>query len=275
MGVDVQRLRWGSGSHPGRVRAVNEDALIAGPRVFAVADGMGGHAAGEIASSVIISAVADAADRGTIDERALRAALREGQARMRKTVQRRPESAGMGCTLAGISWCDGPEMDTVLVFHIGDARVYRLGGGRLMACTRDHSVVQERIDAGTLTAEAARRDADRHLVTRAITPESAVEPEIRQEHAHVGDRWLVCSDGLSDAVAAPAIEQLLQAAPDAAAASSALVEAALDAGAPDNVSAIVVEVTGATTGSASPVPGCGLNEDPAVTLPPSQRRSSR
>ncbi|MCC5949894.1 MAG: serine/threonine-protein phosphatase [Nitriliruptoraceae bacterium] len=260
----VQQLRWGSGSHPGHVRAVNEDALIAGPRVFAVADGMGGHAAGEVASSLLISAIADAAERAPVSQETVRAAVVDGRARMRDVVARRPSAAGMGATLAGVAWCDGAAPDEVLVFHAGDARVYRVHDGQLEACTRDHSLVQERIDAGSLAVDEAATHRDRHVVTRAVSPATEVEVTIDRQRAQVGDRWLVCSDGLTDIVEEAQLRTVLASGAAAPETSARLVAVALEAGAPDNVSAIVVDVVAAAS-PATPVPADG--RDGAATVP--------
>ena len=236
-------VRWGSASHQGRVRERNEDALLAGPDVFAVADGMGGHAGGDVASAIAVAGLAELRDLAATDEpaEALGHALSRVNAEIRRRASVDPALAGMGTTVVGIARVAGPR---VLVFHVGDSRAYRLRDGRLEQLTEDHSVVADLVRAGALSAEEARRHPDRNTVTRALGAADDVVPTLRTEVVRTGDCFLVASDGLFDELPASQIGDLLATVGPVEKRARALVDAALARGARDNVSVIVVVVSG-------------------------------
>lgn len=236
-------VRWGSASHQGRVRERNEDALLAGPDVFAVADGMGGHAGGDVASAIAVAGLAELRDLAATDEPAevLGHALSGVNAEIRRRASVDPALAGMGTTVVGIARVAGPR---VLVFHVGDSRAYRLRDGRLEQLTEDHSVVADLVRAGALSAEEARRHPDRNTVTRALGAADDVVPTLRTEVVRTGDCFLVASDGLFDELPASQIGDLLATVGPVEKRARALVDAALARGARDNVSVIVVVVSG-------------------------------
>jgi serine/threonine protein phosphatase PrpC len=257
----VIEVRWGSASHQGRVRERNEDSLLAGPDVFAVADGMGGHAGGDVASAIAVARLAEVCDLASSDdpEEVLGASLSEVNAEIRRRASAEPQLAGMGTTVAGIARVAGPR---VLVFHVGDSRAYRLRGGRLEQLTEDHSVVADLVRSGELSVEEARSHPDRNTVTRALGAADDVVPVLRTETARTGDCFLVASDGLFDELPATQIGDLLSTAGTVEQRARALVDAALARGARDNVSVIVVVVSGTHAND-------GMEDD---TAPPASRQ---
>ncbi len=221
----------------GPVRPGNEDAAFATARLAAVADGVGGHAAGEIASRTVVGALASL-EKTWVDEpleEALANAIAEGNERIAFISECRPETAGMGTTLTAVAL-----HGDFVVANIGDSRTYLLRGGALRQLTRDDSYLQELLDAGVLAPEAARAHPQRNLVTAALDGAPGREPAISRVPARAGDRLLLCSDGLSDVLEPERLTELL-AEPDAARCADALVRAALRAGARDNVTAVVAD----------------------------------
>ena len=234
-------LRYAAKSDPGMVRKANEDSGFAGRTLLAVADGMGGHAAGELASSTAIATLAelDSEDVPTQDLlTALDDAIVTAAERIAQFVEADSSRAGMGTTLTAIMWREG----RIAVIHVGDSRGYLLRDGELSQITHDHTYVQSLIDAGRITAEEARRHPKRNLILRAIDGSALPEGETSMREAQAGDRYLLCSDGLSGVVEDAAIARVLTEVPDPTAAVSALVDLALEAGAPDNVTAVVADV---------------------------------
>jgi serine/threonine protein phosphatase PrpC len=240
MVIDV---RWGSATHQGRVRHRNEDALLAGPDVFAVADGMGGHAGGEVASAIAVAGLADLDDLTEVDDPAGR--LTDALARINAEILRRAREdrtvAGMGTTVAGIARASGTR---VIVFNLGDSRVYRLRTGELEQLTEDHSVVGEMVRRGELTEDEARRHPRRNVVTRALGAEDDIRPVVTVLDARVGDCFLVASDGLFDEVPEPEIGDILATPGPVERRARALLDAALRRGGRDNVSVVVVAIAG-------------------------------
>jgi protein phosphatase len=219
----------------GPVRPHNEDAAFATPRLAAIADGVGGHAAGEVASRTVVGALASL-EKAWVDgplDAALAGAVVEGNERIAFLVECRPETAGMGTTLTAVAL-----HGDYVVANIGDSRTYLLREGELRRLTRDDSYLQDLLDAGLVSPEAARAHPRRNVVTAALDGAPGRAPAITHVPAQAGDRLLLCSDGLSDAVDEPRIAALLT-EPDAARAADALVRAALEAGARDNVTVIV------------------------------------
>jgi protein phosphatase len=211
-----------------------------------VADGVGGHAAGEVASRTVVGVLASLEKAwvdGPLDE-ALARAVSEGNERIAFVAGCRPETAGMSTTLTAVAL-----HGDFVVANIGDSRAYLLRDGALRQLTRDDSLLQELLDAGLVDPDAARSHPRRNVVTAALDGAPGREPAVSRVPALPGDRLLLCSDGLSDVLDAARIAQLL-AEPDASGAAEALVRAALDAGARDNVTVVVADAVPV----AAPVP---------------------
>ncbi len=233
------RLRFGGVSHVGLVRGNNEDAGFASHYVQIVADGVGGAAAGEVASATatyVVSALAaahPAADSPTL----LNRAIAEAHHQLAAGVAQDPARAGMATTLVAVLARHGQ----VTMAHIGDSRAYRLRDGRLSRLTTDHTFVQAMIDSGRLTPDEARSHPYRSVVLRSINAEEVPRPDVFRVDVSPGDRLLLCSDGLTDFVDERTISSLLpRRHPDDAA--QALVDAALAAGGRDNVTCVVSDI---------------------------------
>jgi protein phosphatase len=222
-------------------RKQNEDAVYASPRLAAVADGVGGAAAGEVASQWIIQPLIQL-DKcrlgGPLDD-ALLAAIVWGNETIGFIADCRPHMSGMSTTLTAVALAnDG----TYALANIGDSRTYLLRDGELTQLSRDDSLVQQLVDAGHLTAEQARRHPSRSLVLEALDGRPERRPAMRTLAARSGDRLLLCSDGLSDVVDQSALEATLTAQESRTECADELVALALQSGARDNVSAIVIDV---------------------------------
>ncbi len=230
----------GLATHVGRVREINEDSAFTGQRVFVVADGMGGHAAGDVASRTIVEILAHL-DATAVTTGDIRATVNEANRAVVEYGRDHPGERGLGSTVAGIALVaeGAPHW---AVFSIGDSRVYRLTHGVVRQITVDHSEVQELVAAGVLTRAEARVHPSRHIITRAIGENPPPELDLVLVPADPGDRWLITSDGLTSEVPDDEIARLLdvrESPPDTA---SRLVEAALLAGGRDNISVIVLDV---------------------------------
>jgi serine/threonine protein phosphatase PrpC len=222
-------------------RANNEDAVYASPRLAAVADGVGGAAAGEVASQWIIQALAllDKSRLGDPLDVALERAIAWGNDTIKFMADCRPQLAGMSTTLTAIALTnDG----SYVLANIGDSRTYLLREGSLRQLSRDDSVVQHLIDAGHLTAEQARRHPSRSLVLEVLDGDPNRRPATDRITAQAGDRLLLCSDGLSDVIDHGSLEAILTDHASRADCADELIQRALEAGARDNISAIVVDV---------------------------------
>jgi PPM family protein phosphatase len=245
-GADVDRqkgglvVRSGAATDVGRVRGHNEDSVLADRVLFVVADGMGGHAAGEVASGIVTATLAELAARPHRRRDDLVAALALANRRILESAARHPERTGMGTTAAGLAVVDAGGSDHWAVFNVGDSRVYRVVDGRLHLVTVDHSEVRELVDAGIITEDEARRHPLRNVVTRALGSEPAPTPDVWVLAPHPGERFVICSDGLSNELPDERIEELVARHDDPQACAEALVAAALDAGGRDNVSVVVV-----------------------------------
>jgi PPM family protein phosphatase len=235
--VNVIRFSHGAATSVGRVRKVNEDSFLAIPPLFVVADGMGGHGAGNVASRIAIEEMTACAALRPLFAEAVLTALEHAN----RHIIERDEANRMGTTATGLAGLETAGGDHLMVFNIGDSRVYRLSGGRLEQITVDHSEVQELVLAGVITPEQARTHPRRNIVTRAL----GSDPVLHADHwllpATGGDRYLVCSDGLFGEVPDDGIRALLGAGTPQQAAD-ALVSAANDAGGHDNVTAVVVDI---------------------------------
>ncbi|HJV68890.1 Stp1/IreP family PP2C-type Ser/Thr phosphatase [Ideonella sp.] len=246
------QLEFFSALDTGRARSNNEDAVRIDERLAlaVLADGMGGYNAGEVASAMTVDSVCEdiarwlAEDRGPRDEEEIRQALMASAQRANRAVfdasQSRAEYAGMGTTLVAALFND----DRVWVGHVGDSRAYRLRGGRLEQLSRDHSLLQEQIDAGLLTPEEAVYSMNRNLVTRAVGVEPDVELEVVGHDLRSGDVVLLCSDGLSDMLPDATIAQVMRASDSLELTAQALIAAANAAGGRDNISVVLVRAKG-------------------------------
>ncbi len=214
---------------------------MSGTALFVVADGMGGHAAGEVASGIVIERMRALGDRADLTTHDVRSALTGANRDILAQVRRNPKRAGMGTTVAGVCLVASDGCPEWVVFNIGDSRVYRFVDGGLTQVTVDHSEVGEMVAAGMISGEAARFHPRRNVVTRALGMDPAPDVDVWVLPASPGERYLVCSDGLCLEMADEEIADVLVAEPVAARAATALVRAAVDAGGRDNVSVIVVD----------------------------------
>ena len=234
----------GSATDVGRVRSGNEDAYLAELPVLAVADGMGGHAAGEVASAPTVTALSDLVGSSGLTVKDVVRQLGRANASILTSAREHPEQEGMGTTVAGVALLGGAGGELRwAVFNVGDSRVYEHDGSGLTQVTVDHSLVQELVEAGVLSAEQAARHPSRNVVTRSLGREPMVDVSVATLPCRPGQRLVVCSDGLSDELTPAQLDAVLRSAPGAQEAAAALVQAALDAGGHDNVTVLVVDVT--------------------------------
>jgi PPM family protein phosphatase len=257
-------LRYAARSDRGLVRTNNEDSVYAGARLLALADGMGGHAAGEVASQLVIAALAhlDDDEPGGDLLAKLDSAVRAGNSAIAAQVEMEPDLEGMGTTLTAILF-DGNRIGLV---HIGDSRGYLLRDGELAQITKDDTFVQTLVDEGRITREEAHSHPQRSLIMRALTGHE-VEPTLTMREARAGDRYLLCSDGLSDPVSDETILEALQ-IPDVAESAYRLIELALRGGGPDNVTVVVADVVDYDYGQTQPIlAGAVSGEEDQMTLP--------
>jgi protein phosphatase len=239
----------GAASHVGAVRALNEDSCLAGTHLAVVADGMGGHARGDVASRLTIDAFRPLADRSDLTPDDVRRAVTAANAALLDDARVHPERDGMGTTVTGIALVDHFGSPHWLVFNVGDSRVYRLDDGFVRLLTHDHSEVQELVDAGRLTDAQARVHPLRNIVTRSLGTDPAPQVDVWLFPPNPGDSFLLCSDGLTNELDDDGILDLWRNRRSASAATAAdsLVEAAVDAGGRDNVTVVVVRATGDAT----------------------------
>jgi PPM family protein phosphatase len=241
-------VEYGQATDPGRQRRGNEDALFAGPPYFAVADGMGGAQAGEVASGIAMDLFARSMpDDGSAEER-LSTVAQVANARIHELSRSDRDRAGMGTTIAAVHVGD----DEVAVAHVGDSRAYRLRDGVLEPLTRDHSLVQALIDQGRLTEEEAAHHPQRSIITRALGPEPSVEVETRTYRAEPGDVFLLCSDGLTSMVDDDTVARIIASAGDLHAAARKLIDAANAAGGRDNITVVLFRLGGEGDEAAAP-----------------------
>jgi PPM family protein phosphatase len=240
--VDARVLSVAS-SHIGRVRASNQDSGYAGTHLFLVADGMGGHAGGDVASSLATQTVTAIADERfeTIDiaRERLVDAVTTSAGELVAAVREHPDLNGMGTTVSALL----RHNNQVVIAHIGDSRVYRFRDGVLEQITTDHTFVQKLVETGRITAEEALVHPRRNVLMRVLGDfEGSVEIDSAIVDTEPGDRWLLCSDGLCGFVPEQAITAVLASEPDAAKAAERLIALTLERGAPDNVTVVIVGV---------------------------------
>src|SRR6478736_8032422 len=238
-------FNYAARSDVGMVRSENQDSGYAGSRLLAMADGMGGHAGGDIASSTVIAALVDLDGEALGSAEASRALLQRIAAandELADRVKADPSLHGMGTTLIAIL----RSHNKLVLAHIGDSRAYLARDGQLTQITKDHSFVQSLVDEGRITADEAIGHPQRSLVTRVLTGQPDDEPDVTVREARFGDRYLIASDGLTDYVAADTIADIMTAGEPPSRTADRLVELALKAGAPDNVTIVIGDVVDLT-----------------------------
>ncbi|GAA3083423.1 Stp1/IreP family PP2C-type Ser/Thr phosphatase [Streptomyces rectiviolaceus] len=233
-------LRFAAGSHKGMIREGNEDSGYAGPRLLAIADGMGGQAAGEVASSEVISTLVTLDDDvpGSDILTSLGTAVQRANDQLRLMVEEDPQLEGMGTTLTALLWT-GQRLGLV---HVGDSRAYLLRDGVLTQITQDHTWVQRLVDEGRITEEEATTHPQRSLLMRALGSGEHVEPDLSIREVRAGDRYLICSDGLSGVVSHQTMEDTLASYQGPQETVQELIQLALRGGGPDNITVIVADV---------------------------------
>lgn len=251
-------LRYAARSDVGLIREGNEDSGYAGPALLLVADGMGGHAAGELASAIAVATVADLdvhpPDRADVLS-ALGHSIADVGDQIAEVIEGEPDLTGMGTTVTGLYWLG----DRVAVVHVGDSRAYQLRDGELTQITHDHTYVQTLVDAGRITEAEAAIHPRRSLIMRALDGMNAVEADLSVREARDGDRYMLCTDGLSGVVDAETIEVVLRDGGDPTGAVTRLVDLALERGAPDNVTVVVADVVEVP----EPAPGVPQVDEPS------------
>ena len=250
------KLAWGASSHVGMVRQQNEDAFVAESNVFAVADGMGGHNAGEVASALAVEGLRRAAAAGFSAAEGLIAAINTTNATIHEASGGLSEQRGMGTTLTALvplPATDG-EPQRVVVANVGDSRIYLWRGNELKQVSADHSYVQELLSEGLITAAEARIHPRRNIVTRALGIEGDVNADSWVLPMVVGDRYVLCSDGLVDEVDDAEIAAILRASTNPQVAADHLVRVANDHGGRDNTTVVVVDILGDTATTSTTVP---------------------
>jgi PPM family protein phosphatase len=233
-------LRYAVRSDVGLLREGNEDSAYAGPRLLAVADGMGGHAAGEVASALTIASMAELdAEQSSGDMlKVLAMAVAMANARLQEKIIANPAVEGMGTTLTALLWADGQ----AAVCHIGDSRGYLLREGELYQITHDHTLVQSLVDEGRISADDVSTHPQRSLLLRALDGRSIAEPDLSVHESMPGDRYLLCSDGLSGVVSDETLRDTLSSFEDPETAARQLIDLAIHGGGPDNITCIVADV---------------------------------
>ena len=233
----------------GRQRRGNEDAFYARAPLFAVADGMGGAQAGEVASHLAVEVLEQGLpDAGGSVEERLRARVREANARIMASAQADDARAGMGTTLT-VAYVGE---DDLTVAHVGDSRLYRLRDGAFERLTDDHSLVEELVRQGKLTPEEADEHPQRSIITRALGAEEGVEADSHTWAGRDGDVYLICSDGLTSMIPEAHVAQVLAEAPSLAGAGRMLIDAANDAGGRDNITVVLFRLEDVTAGASAP-----------------------
>ena len=230
-------LMWGARSDVGCIRSHNEDSYLVQPPLFCVCDGMGGHAAGEVASSIAVETISKMAP-SSADPALLASAVEAANAAIIEAAQNGEGKPGMGCT-ATVAYIDGT---TLAIAHVGDSRAYLLHDGTLIRVTRDHSYVEELVDAGEITADEARTHPNRSVITRALGSDPSMYADHFQINVEEGDRLILCSDGLSSMIQDSEIESISVQSATAQICTDNLVDAALAAGGSDNVTVVAVDI---------------------------------
>lgn len=233
-------ITWGSRSDVGRVRDSNEDAVLTAEGLWLVSDGMGGHAAGEIASRIVVDTFTPLTRRGSLRASDLAAAVHSAHDAIRAYGAAHRPARGLGATVTGVARVSAAGTPRWAIWNVGDSRVYRLRDRTLGRATIDHSETEELIWEGVITPDEARTHHARHIITRSLGQSGALQPDLWLLSPAAQERFVVCSDGLNSEVGDEQICATLLAHPDAQGAADALVGAAVEAGGHDNVSVVVV-----------------------------------
>ncbi len=265
-------LRYAARSDVGLIRSTNEDAVYAGPRLLAVADGMGGHAAGDVASAVAIATLAPLDDDEPPADllSALDHAIRQANDQLRLMMEADSELDGMGTTLTALLWSGG----RVGLAHIGDSRAYLLRDGELAQITDDHTLVQHLVNEGQLDEADIPTHPQRSVILRVLNGRLEDVADLSVRDVRAGDRFLLCSDGLSGVVSKQTLRETLDIA-DPQEAVDALVELALRGGAPDNVTCIVCDVVESDDVVGEPVVGGSAADEADVSQPSAATAAGR
>ena len=233
----------------GRVREGNEDSYLAEPPLFAIADGMGGHSAGEVASETAVKVISDGAGQvSSEDPRSLARLLNNANAAIYTKAQSDAALRGMGTTCTLLMAGE----DSAHIAHVGDSRAYRLRDGELEQLTDDHTLVGRMVREGQISSEEAQHHPQRNVITNALGLDTDIAVDLREIEARPGDRLLLCSDGLSSMVSDSDIAAAANAAADPQEAAEALVDLALEAGGEDNITVLVVDLGGKDTPAPAP-----------------------
>ena len=248
------QLRWGGATDVGQLRSINQDSMLLGPEVFVVADGMGGHQGGEVASALAIEAIEAVAARlpgAPVTE--LITAIQDANDTVLERGSQDPSLAGMGTTLVAIATVVEDGEERLAIVNVGDSRAYRLSGGELHQITEDHSLVAELVRDGRISEEEAAVHPQRNIVTRALGQAEGVPVDDFQILPHTGDRYLLCSDGLTNEVSEQDIARVLREIDDPDEAARELVDRANAHGGRDNITIVIVDVVddGGISGTAS------------------------
>lgn len=235
------QFSWAGRSDVGHRRAVNEDNYVCAPGIFVVADGMGGHAAGDVASQAVIDSVSEWRERGPIAFADIERFVYELNLSVRSIAEETGQ-AGMGTTLVGVVWAVQGQDDFLVVVNVGDSRCYVATDDELRSLTHDHSLVQDLVDAGRISPAEARYHPDRNVVTRAIGVSPGVVADYVLLSATGRLRLLLCSDGVSGHLEESVIAEALHSSNTPQVAVDAILEAVLDGAAPDNATAVVIDV---------------------------------
>ncbi|MQA02941.1 MAG: SpoIIE family protein phosphatase [Streptosporangiales bacterium] len=265
-------LRCVAASDTGLMRSDNQDSGYAGPRLAAVADGVSGNVHGEVASAVTIDALARL-DHVVPDAEApdaLRSAISAADHRLQEMADANPALQGMSTTLTALLCGDA----ALYLAQVGDSRAYLLRDDSLRQVSKDHSLVQALVDNGQLTPAEAAVHPQRSVILRAINGRGDVEADVTAHEVRPGDRWLLCSDGLSDYVAGALIEQTISGAAPAEQLVNRLIELANEAGGPDNITCVIADVEEAASpgepmlvgAAAEDVSGADPDDEPTARL---------
>jgi PPM family protein phosphatase len=263
-------FRYAAGSDVGIVRSRNEDSAFASPRLFAVADGMGGHPHGDVASAVVTAVLAELDERlrvakpGEVDPPAELAALvAAALRRLTEFAERDPDLTSMGSTLTALLW-DGTD---AWLAHVGDSRGYLLRDGILHQITRDHTLVQSLVDEGRITPDEAAAHPRKSMVMRALQTGGSAEPDVAAQQVAAGDRLLLCSDGLTDVVGPDVIRDVLGTAVTPEDAVRQLTDEAKRSKSPDNITCVVADVAAGRAGGDVMVVGAAADQPGLVQRP--------
>jgi len=244
LGRTVITVHWGAATSAGRVRTVNEDGYVAAPPVFVVADGMGGHAAGEVASGIVVQEFERLRENADVQLADIADVLVRANDRILHRSNENDAIGAMGTTVTGLVAVRTGGADHWAVFNVGDSRVYRFAGGELRQLSVDHSEVEELVNAGSITRDEARTHPRRHVITRSLGSDPAPRTDQWLLPPSIGERFLVCSDGVVGELGDDEIRDHLRGDASLQEIADGMIAAAVAAGGRDNATVVVVEVVG-------------------------------